>query len=90
MWNVSGSLHHICQLASRLLQLSADAWRFLALCLRPAPALAAEILFLRKPLALYEEREVKPRRDTNVTRLTMVWLSRFFNWRPGDIFGQDP
>jgi transposase InsO family protein len=65
-----------------LLKLSADAWRFLVLCLRPASALAAENLFLRKQLALYEERQVKPRQATNTTRMTMVWLSRFFNWRP--------
>jgi hypothetical protein len=69
-------------MASVLLTLSADAWRFLVLCLRPSPALAAEMLFLRKQLALYEERQVKPRQATNATRLVMVWLSRFFNWRP--------
>ena len=65
-----------------LLKLIADVGRFLVLCLRPAPALAAEILFLRKQLALYEECQIKPRRATNVTRLMMVWLSRFFDWRP--------
>jgi hypothetical protein len=51
MWNVSGRLHDIRQMASVMLQLGADAWRFLVLCLRPAPTLAAEILFLRKQLA---------------------------------------
>jgi hypothetical protein len=64
-----------------LLQLSADAWRFLVLCLCPSPALAAEVLFLRKQLALYEERQIKPRRANNAIRLAMVWLSRWFNWR---------
>ncbi|MCG8600987.1 MAG: hypothetical protein MI807_12655, partial [Verrucomicrobiales bacterium] len=68
----------ICQLASQLLQLSSDTWRFLVLCLRPAPALAAENLFLRKQLALYEERQVKPGRATDATRLVMVWLSYCF------------
>jgi len=45
-------------------------------------ALAAALLFPRKQLALYEERQVTPRRATNATRMTMVWLSRFFDWRP--------
>ena len=82
MRNVSGQFHAIRQLASMLLKLSADTWRFLVLCLRPASALAAENFFLRKQLALYEERRVKPRQATNTTRMTMLGLSRFFNWRP--------
>src|SRR6516162_3991416 len=82
MWNVSGRFYDIRQMASVLLKLSADTWRFLVLCLRPAPALAAEILFLRKQLALYEERQVKPRQATNAVRLAMVWLSHWFDWRP--------
>ena len=82
MCKVSGRFHDIRQLASVMLQLGTDAWRFLVLCLRPAPALAAEILFLRKQLALYEERYSKPRRATNTARLVMVWLSHWFDWRP--------
>jgi transposase InsO family protein len=64
-----------------LLALLGDIVRFLLLCLRPPVALVAENLFLRKQLALYEERRIKPRRATNATRLTLVWLSRWFNWR---------
>jgi putative transposase len=64
-----------------LLTLIIDAWRFLVQCLRLASALAAENLFLRKQLALYEERQVHPRQATNATRLTMVWLSHWFDWR---------
>ena len=81
MRNVSGRLHHIIQPASMLLKLIVDAVCYLGLCLRPHPKLAAEVLFLRKQLALYEERQVKPRRATDATRLVMVWLSHFFNWR---------
>jgi transposase InsO family protein len=58
-----------------------DAGRFLLLCLRPSPALAAENLCLRKQLALYQERHTKPRRATNATRLALVWLGRWFDWR---------
>jgi hypothetical protein len=64
MRNASGPFHDIHQIVSLLLKLGADAGRFLVLCLRPAPALAAEVLFLRKQLALYEERQAKPGRAT--------------------------
>ena len=42
-----------------------DVLRFLGLCLRSSPALAAENLFLRKQLALYQEHHVTPRRVTH-------------------------
>jgi hypothetical protein len=42
------------------LQIFGDSFRFLALCLRPKTSLAAENLFLRKQLAFYQERKVKP------------------------------
>jgi hypothetical protein len=56
MRNVSDLFRHVRQLASMLILLSVDAVCYLGLCLRPSPALAAENLFLRKQLALYEER----------------------------------
>lgn len=58
-----------------------DALRFIRLSLRPHCAVAAENLFLRKQLALYLERQVKPRRARDATRFTLVWLSRLFAWR---------
>jgi putative transposase len=64
-----------------LLMLLMDVWRFLLLCLRPSPVLAAENLFLRKQLALYQERQVKPRRATKTTRIALVRLTRWFDWR---------
>jgi putative transposase len=74
-------LRHLVQLAYTLLTLVVDAVRFLGLCLRSPTTLAAENLFLRKQLAMYRERNVKPRRATNATRIALVWLSRWFNWR---------
>ena len=74
-------LHHMWHLTGTLLTLLVDVIRFLRLCLRPAPVLAAENLFLRKQLAQYQERHVKPRRATNATRLVLVWLGRWFDWR---------
>jgi len=58
-----------------------DLIHFLRLGLRSKSSLAAENLFLRKQLAFYQERRVKPRRGDNPTRLTLVWLSRWFDWR---------
>ena len=74
-------LHHVLNHTDTLLTLLVDGVRFLRLCPRPAPVLAAENLFLRKQLALYQERHVTPRRATTATRLTLVWLARWFDWR---------
>jgi hypothetical protein len=74
-------LRNLVLLACTLLTLLMDAWRFLHLCLRPSPTLAAENLFLRKQLALCQERQVKPRRPTQATRMALVWLARWFDWR---------
>ena len=81
MLNVSNLFRHIREQIAMLLTLIADAMRYLRLCLRPSPALAAENLFLRKQLALFQERQVKPRQATHAIRLAMVWLSHWFNWR---------
>jgi putative transposase len=74
-------LHHGLYLAGTLLMLLVDVVRFLRLCLRPAAVLAAENLFLRKQLAFYQERHIKPRRAADAARLTLVWLARWFDWR---------
>ena len=74
-------IHNLLQLACTLLTFLVDASRFLLFCLRPNPALAAENLFLRKQLALYQEREVKPKRINDATRLALAWLGRWFDWR---------
>src|SRR5208282_3613562 len=58
-----------------------DLVHFLSLGLHSRTSLAAENLFLRKQLAFYQERKVKPRRADNPTRFTLVLLSRWFNWR---------
>jgi hypothetical protein len=44
-------------------------------------ALAAENLFLRKQLALYQERKIKPRRANDSTHWMMATLSRMFPCR---------
>ena len=80
MQNISGLCRHVCQLVSILVSLIADTMCYLGLYLRPSPALAAENRFLRKQLALYQERQVKPTRATNAIRLAMMWRSYCFDW----------
>src|ERR671931_792426 len=81
MTPLSRLLSSLILFASTLLTLVIDVGRFLRLCLRPPTSLAAENLFLRKQLALYQERNIKPRRATNATRFALVWLGHWFDWR---------
>jgi putative transposase len=74
-------LRHLVRLLCILPTLLSDAVRFLWLYLRSPAALAAENLFLRKQLALYRERDTKPQRASNTTRIALVCLSHWFNWR---------
>ncbi len=43
----------------------------------------AENLFLRKQLAFYRERQVKPRRLTDPARLLLILWSLWFEWKNG-------
>jgi putative transposase len=58
-------LRTILRVATDLVSLTSSAMRSRA-------QLAAENLFLRKQLALYLERQVKPRRVDDATRITNV------------------
>ena len=62
-------------------QVLVDLGRFMFLFSRSRVALAAENLFLRKQLALFQERKVRPRRADDSTRWMMATLSRMFQWR---------
>jgi putative transposase len=68
---------HCLRTLSRVLL---DLALLLVLGLRSRAQLAAENLFLRKQLALYQERKVRPRRANDSTRWLMATLSRFFAW----------
>jgi hypothetical protein len=63
------------------LALLADLLRLLRLMCRSRTQLAAENLFLRKQLACYIERKTRPRRTDNASRIALVRLSRFVEWR---------
>ena len=58
-----------------------DLGRLIAFGLRSRRALAAENLFLRKQMALFQEGKIKPRRADDATRWMMATLSRMFAWR---------
>ena len=64
-----------------LSSVACDLVRLLVLVSRSRRALAAENLFLRKQLALLQERKVKPHRAHDSTRLVMVILGSMFSWR---------
>ena len=68
--------HSLFRLVAILLDLAPDVLRLLLLGTRSSAALKAENIFLRKQLALYLEREVKPRRATDAIRLSMVFHLR--------------
>jgi len=71
--------------ASRLLE---DLLAFVRFGLMYRAHLAAETLFLRKQLALYQERPTKPRRPDPATRVALVLLSRWLDWRSMLTVGQ--
>jgi hypothetical protein len=58
----------------------ADSVGFFAALFRNRTALAAENLFLRKQLVLFQEREKKASRTTAADRLILAKLAHFFDW----------
>ena len=66
---------------SMIRRLLFDLLTLAGFAVRSRTQLAAENLFLRKQLALYQERGVKPRRPDPATRVVLVLLSRLLDWR---------
>ena len=64
-----------------ILWLQADLAGLVALSVSPRRSVEAENLFLRRELALYQERGNKPRRIDAATRVSRALLSRLFDWR---------
>jgi putative transposase len=64
-----------------ILAVTRDVASLVSSAMRSRAQLAAENLFLRKQLALYQERRVKPRRADDATRLILAGVSRFVEWR---------
>ena len=64
-----------------VLRIACDLLRLVSAGARSHAQLAAENLFLRKQLALYVERHVKPHRADDATRIALVALSWLIDWR---------
>ena len=76
--NAKRSLDSLLNLITDLL---ADGLLFFRLLFRSRTALSAEVLFLRKQLAFYEERQVQPRRLNDSARFSLILWSRLCNWK---------
>jgi hypothetical protein len=61
--------------------LVSDCVSFCAVLFRDRTVLAAESLFLRNQLSLFQEREKKARRTTSADRFVFAKLTHFFDWR---------
>jgi putative transposase len=72
---------HLFRFIVIFLTLVTDVIRYLWFSFRSPSVLAAEKLFLRKQLAMYQERHVKPKCITNTDRSVLVWLGRWLDWR---------
>jgi hypothetical protein len=63
-------------LLNLITDLAGDVLLFFRLLFRSRTALSAEVLFLRKQLAFYEERQVQPRRLNDSARFSLILWSR--------------
>jgi len=73
--------HLLRSLLLILITTVARSTQFLRLALSSRTTLSAEVLFLRKQLAFYQEHQIHPRKLTAAARFSLVLWSRFFNWR---------
>ena len=78
LWIWLRALRHCARTISHLVF---DLVELLRLAARSRPALVAENLFLRKQLAMFQERNVRPHRAEDSARWLMARLSRLFDWR---------
>ena len=76
--NAKRSINSLLNLITDLI---ADGLLFFRLLFRARTSLSAEVLFLRKQLAFYEERQVQPRRLNDSARFSLILWSRSCNWK---------
>jgi len=76
--NAKRSLDSLLKVITNLL---ADGLLFFRLMFRSRAALSAEVLFLRKQLAFYQERQAQPRRLNDSARFSLILWSRLCNWK---------
>src|ERR1700757_1005366 len=70
----------LCSGFSTMGELLRDGLQFLRTISRSRAALSAEILFLRKQLAYYQDHRIRPRRLRDASRLCLLFWSRLFDW----------
>ena len=63
-----------------LWELLRDGLHFLNVVARSRTAVAAEVVFLCKQLAYYQDHQIRPRRLTDAARLSPVLWSQLFEW----------
>ena len=68
-------------LVGAIVGLAWDVLRLVVSFLRPSSAIRAENLVLRKQIASYIERGIKPRRVDHATRVSLALFSRLLDWR---------
>ena len=68
------------QLARAIVGVTSDVLRLVVSFMRSSRAIRAENLVLRRQLARYIERGVKPRRVDYTTRVSLALFSRLFDW----------
>jgi putative transposase len=68
-------------LARALVGVASDVLRPIVSFLRSSRAIRAENLVLRRQLARYIERGIKPRRVDHATRVSLALFTRLFDWR---------
>ena len=62
-------------------ELLQDGLQFMNVIARSRTAVAAEVLFLRKQLAYYQDHNIRPRRLTDAAQLSLMLWSRLFDWK---------
>ena len=69
------------RLVGAIVLVTSDLLRLGVLYFRSSTAVCAENLVLRRQLAGYVERGIKPRRVDYATRVSLALFTRFFDWR---------
>ena len=69
------------QLARAMVGVASDVLRLVVSFLRSSSTIRAENLVLRRQLASYIERGIKPRRVDHATRVSLALFTRMFDWR---------
>ena len=71
----------MCYAARAIVGVLLDVLRFGALFFRSSESIRAENLVLRKQIASFVERGIKPRRVDYATRVSLALFTRLFDWR---------